>query len=65
MQISKGISPMPAYIDPGAGSMMLQVLLGGSTAVLVVLKLTWRRLFGLVGLLRSSTAAAQETHSQS
>jgi hypothetical protein len=43
-----------AYLDPGAGSMMLQVLLGGSAAVLVLLKLTWRRLLSLVGFKRPS-----------
>jgi hypothetical protein len=43
-----------AYLDPGAGSMMLQVLLGGSAAVLVLLKLTWRRLLSLVGFRRPS-----------
>jgi hypothetical protein len=48
-----------AYLDPGAGSMMLQVLLGGSAALLVVLKLTWRRLLGLVGLARPTSRDAQ------
>jgi len=41
-----------AYLDPGAGSMMLQVLLGGTAAALVVVKLTWRRLVAFVGLGR-------------
>ena len=33
-----------AYLDPGAGSMVLQALLGGVAGVLVLLKLYWRRL---------------------
>lgn len=37
-------TPAQAYLDPGAGSMLLQVVLGGSAAALVVLKLCWRRL---------------------
>jgi opacity protein-like surface antigen len=32
-----------AYIDPGTGSMFLQLLLGGIAGVLVVLKLYWRQ----------------------
>ena len=35
--------PSPAYIDPGSGSMLLQILLGGVAAVGVTAKLTWRR----------------------
>ena len=34
----------PAYIDPGSGSMLLQILLGGVAAAGVTMKLTWRRL---------------------
>ncbi len=33
-----------AYLDPGSGSMVLQVLLGGVAAVAVAAKLYWRRL---------------------
>jgi hypothetical protein len=36
--------PTPAYIDPGSGSMLLQILLGGVAAVGVTAKLTWRRM---------------------
>jgi hypothetical protein len=36
--------PSPAYIDPGSGSMLLQIILGGVAAVGVTAKLTWRRL---------------------
>jgi hypothetical protein len=32
-----------AYLDPGAGSMVLQILLGGIAGVVVILKLYWRR----------------------
>jgi hypothetical protein len=54
--------PVPnlAYLDPGAGSMMLQVLLGGSAALLVVLKLTWRRLAAFVGIRRPADATHHE-----
>jgi hypothetical protein len=36
--------PSPAYIDPGSGSMLLQIILGGVAAAGVTAKLTWRRL---------------------
>ena len=36
--------PVEAYLDPGSGSMLLQVLLGGFAAVGVVTKLYWHRL---------------------
>ena len=32
-----------AYIDPGTGGMLLQLLLGGVAGVLIVLKVYWRR----------------------
>jgi hypothetical protein len=37
-------APVYAYLDPGAGSMLIQVLLGGAAAVGVVLRLFWRNL---------------------
>jgi hypothetical protein len=33
-----------AYLDPGSGSMILQVLAGGAAAVAVTGKLYWKRL---------------------
>jgi hypothetical protein len=32
-----------AYLDPGTGSMLLQVIVGGAAAVAVTAKLYWRR----------------------
>lgn len=34
----------PAYMDPGSGSMLLQILLGGLAGVAVMLRLFWYRL---------------------
>lgn len=65
MSFSDPICPVLAYLDPGAGSMMLQVLLGGTAAVLVILKLTWRRLLALVGLARSASNAVGRGTSRS
>lgn len=36
--------PVEAYLDPGSGSMLLQVLLGGFAAIGVATKLYWHRL---------------------
>ena len=42
------MSHLIAYLDPGAGSMLLQVLAGGAAAVAVTGKLYWRRLARLL-----------------
>lgn len=39
-----------AYLDPGTGSMILQVLLGGIAGAAVVLKLYWHKLKALFGV---------------
>lgn len=36
-------SPLHAYLDPGSGSMLVQVLLGGFAALGVAIKLYWQR----------------------
>lgn len=36
-------APVSAYLDPGSGSMFLQVLLGGFAAVGVIARLYWNR----------------------
>ena len=38
------------YLDPGTGSMMLQVILGGIAAVAVAIKLYWHKLTSVFGL---------------
>lgn len=39
-----------AYLDPGTGSMFLQVILGGIAAVGVAIKLYWHKLLAAFGL---------------
>ncbi len=41
--------PAAAYLDPGTGSMLLQVLLGGFAAVGVALRLYWHRFSTIFG----------------
>ena len=39
-----------AYLDPGTGSILLQIIIGGVAGLGVVAKLYWHRLRGLFGL---------------
>lgn len=39
-----------AYLDPGTGSMLLQVILGGIAAVGVAIKLYWHKLRASFGM---------------
>jgi hypothetical protein len=36
-----------AYLDPGSGSMLVQLLLGGVAGAAVIVKLGWQRLQGI------------------
>lgn len=45
------VRPICAYIDPGTGSMVLQIVLGGVLASLVAIKLFWRQLKEFAGEL--------------
>jgi hypothetical protein len=38
-----------AYLDPGTGSLALQLLVGGALGAALTVKLFWRRLLGLFG----------------
>ena len=38
-----------AYIDPSAGGMLMQLLLGGTAGVLVIGRLLWSRIRRLLG----------------
>jgi len=41
---------MLAYLDPGSGSMILQMVLGGAAAAGIGLKMTWRRVLDFLHL---------------
>lgn len=49
-----------AYLDPGTGSMLLQVILGGVAAVGVAIKLYWHKLRAAFGM-----AKKEETEDES
>jgi hypothetical protein len=38
-----------AYLDPGSGSMLVQLLLGGVAGAAVIFKLGWQRFRGIFG----------------
>jgi len=47
-----------AYLDPGSGSMMLQVLAGGIAAAAVTIKVYWRRLLVFLRIRKPEEQAA-------
>jgi hypothetical protein len=48
-----------AYLDPGTGSMLLQVILGGIAAIGVAGKIFWHRIKLAIGLGKKSTSAGE------
>ena len=56
--------PLFAYLDPGAGSMLLQVIIAGICSVAVMLKIYWQ---AFVSFFRwgSKSQASDETESES
>ena len=46
------LHPNLAYVDPGTGSMVVQVIVGGVAAAGVAAKMYWRRIKGVLGLRR-------------
>ncbi len=47
-----------AYLDPGSGSMLVQLLLGGVAGAAVIMKLGWQR---FKDMFRSSSAKERDT----
>lgn len=43
-----------AYLDPGTGSMLLQVILGGIAAIGVAIKLYWHKLRAALGMAKKA-----------
>ena len=54
-----------AYLDPGSGSMLLQLVLGGLAGLAVIAKLYWHRLLGLFGRHSPQEESDSETNSTS
>ena len=49
-----------AYIDPGSGSMLLQVLLGGAAGVAVLARLFWYRIANVLGIGQGRSENSQD-----
>jgi hypothetical protein len=47
--------PAHAYVDPGSGSMLLQLLLGGIAGVAVAVRMYWQRLRAFFGSRSDTT----------
>lgn len=48
-----------AYLDPGSGSMILQILAGGFAAVAVTAKLYWNRILKFLRIKKDDEPAEQ------
>ena len=58
-------SPAHAYLDPGSGSMVLQVLLGGVAAAAVVIKLMWHRILTILRIRKDDLPEKNDSESSS
>ena len=49
-----------AYLDPGSGSMIVQLLVGGVAAIAVTLKLYWYKILRLLRIRKDEPELDQE-----
>ena len=47
------------YLDPGSGSMLLQVLLGGAVGLIVVVKLYWNNILSLLHIRKAASKESE------
>jgi hypothetical protein len=52
-----------AYLDPGSAGILLQMVIGGVAALLLTIKLFWRRIFRAlhIGRAREAEPASRST----
>lgn len=53
-------SPAYAYIDPGTGGLLVQLLTGGVAGLLVLVRLYWHRLRSVFGLEARDKASTDD-----
>lgn len=53
-----------AYLDPGSGSMILQILAGGVAAVAVTAKLYWNKLLRLLHIRKDEEDTSPATKTE-
>lgn len=59
--VSEAAGPVEAYLDPGSGSMALQLILGGIVAGLTAVRLYWAR---LTAFFRGPIASDDVSHDE-
>ena len=57
MMLFVSTPPAFAYIDPGSGGMMMQLLLGGVAGLTVLVRLYWQRLAIFLGISKADAKA--------
>lgn len=50
-----------AYLDPGSGSMFLQLLLGGAAGLLLAIKIFWRRILSMFGIKNDRAGSPKDS----
>jgi len=51
------VTPAQAYVDPGSGSLILQLLLAGAAGLIVIIRMMWGR---ILGIFRSNNTSGQK-----
>ena len=59
------VTPAQAYLDPGTGSMILQMVLGGVAGLAVLVKMYWQKLRELPGSLSANSRKDKAGDSES
>jgi len=54
-------TPALAYIDPGSGRMLLQLILGGVAGLFVIIKLYWHRMLTVLGLRKEAEVSEEKS----
>lgn len=55
-------SSFALYVDPGSGSMVLQLLLGGVSGLYVIFRIFKQKILGLLGIHAEQPVAADQSH---
>ncbi len=53
------VQPAHAYLDPGSGSLLLQMILGGLAGVAIAGKLFWTRILDVIGFKKSKAVKGE------
>jgi hypothetical protein len=61
MVLFAGATPAFAYVDPGSGGMMMQLLLGGVAGLTVLLRLYWQRFTTFIGVRKADAENRDRT----